>query len=159
MKYLDDIAIGDTETIGSYRFSAEEIVDFARRFDPQPFHLSEEGARNSLFGRLCASGWHTAAVWMKLMVAHFERETRAALARGDDLVTVGPSPGFDDMRWLKPVYVDDTITYRNEVIEARPSASRPGWGVLRSRNQGINQHGELVFEFIGTVMWPTRPKR
>lgn len=157
MRYLEDFRIGETEDLGSHRFTEDEIVAFARDYDPQPFHLSEETARGSLFGHLCASGWHTAAVWMKLKVARMEAEAAAARARGEEPAVPGPSPGFEAMRWLKPVYVDDVVTYVNEVIDTRPSASRPGWGVLKSHNRGFNQHGDLVFEFTAAVMWPMRP--
>ena len=126
--YFEDMEIGDKLVIGSYTFRAEEIKAFAGKFDPQSFHLDEEAAKQGLFGRLCASGRHTASVWMKLMVTYYYADPRNAWPR------FGPSPGFRDMKWIKPVYVDDTITYTSRVISKRNLASKPGWGLMESLN-------------------------
>jgi len=157
--YLDDIVAGETEELGSYTFTAEEIVRFARQFDPQRFHVDPVAAKDSLFGDLCASGWYTAAIWMKLMIAHRERVRVDALARGERPARLGPSPGFTNLKWLKPVYAGDTITYRSTFTGARASASRPGWGIASHHNTGVNQHGEEVFSFEGAVFWERRPER
>jgi acyl dehydratase len=157
MPYFDDVRVGDRMELGSHHFSAEAIVAFARKFDPQAFHLDEEAGRKSLFGGLAASGWHTAAVWMKLMVAARARENAARVARGDKPVVAGPSPGFRDLRWIKPVLADDTIAYVSEIKSLRESASRPQWGLVEMLSTGTNQRGELVYSFAGTVFLPRKP--
>jgi acyl dehydratase len=158
MMYLEDYQVGQSAVIGEHLFTADEIVRFAAKFDPQPFHLSEEAAKAGPFGRLAASGWMTCAVWMKLMIAYQIRIARERLGAGLPVAMNGPSPGFTELRWSAPVYAGDTLTYVSEVIETRPSASRPGWGVLRSRNLAFNQDGAEVFSFLGVVFAPTRPK-
>jgi acyl dehydratase len=157
--YLEDLVVGEVEELGSYTFGAEEIVRFASRFDPQHFHVDPQAAKDSLFGDLCASGWHTASVWMKLMIAYREHVRAEALIRGERPARLGPSPGFTNMKWLKPVYAGDTITYHSTVTGKRVSASRPGWGMAFHRNSGVNQHGEEVFAFDGAVFWERRPER
>jgi acyl dehydratase len=157
MRYLEDIEIGATAELGRHTFTAEEIKTFAARFDPQPFHMDEEAAARSHFGRLCASGWHTAAACMRAIVDYKRREREAERARGEPSAEVGVSPGFRDLQWLKPVYTGDTITYASETIETRPLKSRPGWGLAFSRNTGTNQAGELVFSFVGSVFVQRRP--
>lgn len=157
MKYLEDIRVGDVYEIGRHRFGAEEIKSFAQRFDPQYFHLDEEAAKTSHFGALCASGWHTALAWMRLMVAYRRRETETAHARGEPVAGIGPALGFRELKWLKPVYVDDTIDYRSEVIETRASGSRPGLGLMTIRSTGVNQKGETVISFLSTTFVERRP--
>lgn len=157
MTHFEDFKVGDVTELGSYTFSAEEIVRFAGAYDPQPFHLSDEGARASHFGRLCASGWHTAAVWMKLMVAFQKRHAARLIAEGLPLGRLGPSPGFDDMRWLKPVYAGDTISYSARVTGLAESRSRPEWGLMTMINEGVNQDGDVVFSFVGHVFVERRP--
>ena len=151
MKFWDDIAVGDRIELGSHTFTAEGIKAFARRFDPQPFHIDEAAAARSHFGALCASGWHTASLWMRLMVDHERREDGAQRARGEAVAKLGPSPGFRELKWLKPVYVGDTIAYATEVVEKRASNSRPDWGLMSIRNTGINQKGEPVISFISVA--------
>jgi acyl dehydratase len=157
MKYLEDFEIGATAELGRHTFMAEEIKTFAARFDPQPFHTDEEAAARSHFGGLIASGWHTAAACMRAIVDYKRREREAEQARGEATAQTGVSPGFRDLKWLKPVYAGDTITYVMEVIETRPLKSRPGWGLAVSRNTGTNQDGELVFSFVGSVFVQCRP--
>ena len=157
MKYFDDIRVGDRFELGSYRFTAPDIKAFAARFDPQRFHMDEAEAAASHFGALCASGWHTAAVFMKLLVAYRKREAEAARRRGEPVATVGPAPGFRNLKWQKPVYVDDTVTYASEVIELRPSNSKPRWGLITSRASGVNQRGETVMTFEATAFIERRP--
>src|SRR6478752_4488970 len=157
MPFFNEIKVGDRMELGSFHFSAESIIAFAREFDPQPFHLSEEEGRKSLFGGLAASGWHTAAVWMKLMVASRLAENAERVARGEAPIMVGPSPGFRDLKWIKPVMAGDTIAYASEVSGLRESASRPGWGLVEIVNTGTNQKGETVYSFVGTVFFPKSP--
>jgi acyl dehydratase len=154
--FFDDLLIGETEELGSHTFTPDDIVRFARQFDPQRFHVDAEAAKHSLFGGLCASGWHTASAWMKQMVGHRDRIRAYALSRGEQPARLGPSPGFSNLKWLKPVYAGDTITYRTTVTAKRPSASRPGWGLVFHHNTGTNQHGEAVFAFDGMVFWERR---
>jgi acyl dehydratase len=151
MKFFDDISVGERHDLGHHTFLAEDIKAFAARFDPQPFHLDEAAASRSHFGALCASGWHTAAVWMRLMVEHQRREDAARREQGEPVAELGPSPGFRELKWLKPVYVGDTISYAMEIIDARPSNSRPGWGLITLRNTGFNQRGESVISFVSVA--------
>jgi acyl dehydratase len=155
--FFDDLRVGTRTELGGHRFERDEIVAFAAEFDPQPFHLDEGAARASHFGALCASGWHTAAVWMKLMSAERARRAAAAAARGQATPQLGPSPGFTDLVWSRPVYTGDVISFSSTLIEARPSASRPGWGLVRHRNSGVNQAGQEVFAFTGAVFLERRP--
>ncbi|MFZ0844969.1 MAG: MaoC family dehydratase [Pseudolabrys sp.] len=159
MKYFEDIQVGDTDEVGRHTFNAAEIKSFAGRFDPQLFHLDEAAAERSHFGALCASGWHTAVVWMRLMVDHRRGMIEAARARGEPVAGIGPALGLRDLKWLKPVYVGDTITYKTEVIEARVSNSRPGSGLMTFRSTGINQNGELVISFLSTTFVECRPEK
>jgi acyl dehydratase len=159
MKFFEDIRVGETTEIGRHTFTAEEIKAFAARFDPQPFHLDEAAAAHSIFGRLCASGWHTACMWMRLLVDHRRREDDARRARGEPVATLGVSPGFRDLKWLSPVYPGDTVTYATEVIDTRPSMSRPEWGIMTARNTGTNQYGEPVLSFVSSAFVERRQKQ
>jgi acyl dehydratase len=151
MKFWEDISVGERVEIGSYTFTTDNIKAFARRFDPQPFHLDEAAAARSHFGALCASGWHTASVWMRLMVDYQRSADEMLRARGEPVAMLGPSPGFRELKWLKPVYVGDTVTYSTEVIEKRASNSRPDWGLMSIRNSGVNQKSEPVISFISVA--------
>jgi len=157
MKYLDDLAVGERFELGSHTFQADEIKAFAERFDPQLFHIDEAAAERSHFGALCASGWHTASVWMRLMIEFRKRLAEEERLRGEKSAGTGPAPGFKNLKWLKPVYVGDTITYSSEVIGKRSSNSRPGWGLLTTRGSGVNQRGETVLSFEGTTFLERRP--
>ncbi len=159
MKFFEDIRIGDRAEIGSYAFTADAIKAFAARYDPQPVHLDEAAAAQSPFGRLRASGWHVACMWMRLRIAYREREDAAQRTRGELVAQLGPSPGFRDLQWLRPVYPDDTISYATEVMDKRVSISRPGWGIITTRNTGANQQGEPVLSFISSAFIERRPKR
>ncbi len=156
MSYFEDIEPGDHREIGSYVFTTDNIVTFARQFNPQPFHLDEGAGHASIFGDLSASGWHVCAAWMKVMVADFAREAAERAARGEAPVVPGPSPGFRDLKWLKPVLAGDTVSYAWEVLSTRASESRPQWGLVNFFNTGVNQHGERVFSFEATVFMPRR---
>lgn len=156
MPYFEDIKIGDRRETGSFKFVAEDIKKFAAKFDPQPFHLDEEAGRKSVFGGLAASGWHVAAIWMRLTVANFQREAAAAVARGEQPIASGPSPGFEQLKWIKPVLAGDTVTFVSEVSSLRPLDSRPQWGLAGFHNTGTNQRGELVFSFMAKAFIPRR---
>jgi acyl dehydratase len=157
MSFMEDIPLGVRREIGRYTFTADEIKRFAQLYDPQLFHLDEAAAARSHFGKLCASGWHTAAICMRFLVENRRRMIAEEEARGEPIAKWGPSPGFRELKWLKPVYVGDTITYTTEPVETRASKSRPGWGLLFSLNTGDNQHGERVYSFIGSAFVQRRP--
>ena len=142
---------GRTKT-GSLEFTAGDIVRYARQFDPQPFHIDAEAAANSLFGGLCASGWHTCAGWMKCFVRYWKDEVRRLAEQGIVAPNLGPSPGFRDLRWLRPVFAGDTITYFVTFIEAKDLASRPGWRVNTILCEGENQNGAPVVRFESRVL-------
>jgi acyl dehydratase len=156
MLFFEDIEVGLRRELGSFTFTAERIKRFAAQFDPQPFHLDEEAGRKSLFGGLAASGWHVGSVCMKLLVADAQRQAAEATARGEAIATWGPSPGFRDLRWIKPVLAGDTISYASEVEALRISESRPQWGILQARQTGINQRGELAFSLLSSAFVPRR---
>ena len=156
MRWLEEFPADWSIDLGSHAFDADAIVAFARDFDPQPFHLDEDAGKASLFGGLAASGWHVACAWMALWIAHQNREIAARAARGEVVPVPGPSPGFDDMKWLRPVLAGDTVRYRTTLIRARPSATRPDWGILSTRNEGFIGD-DLVFHFTGHIFWPRRP--
>jgi acyl dehydratase len=157
MEFFEDLKVGARTVLGRHTFSAEEIKAFAQKFDPQPFHLDEAAAARSLFGGLIASGWHSVAIWMRLNIDHQQRADAARRARGEPVAELGLSPGFRELKWLKPVRVGDTITYASEVVATRASASRPGWGLITIRNTGTNQTGELVLTFESTAFLQRRP--
>jgi acyl dehydratase len=156
MRFFEDLKVGQRRELGSFTFTAELIKKFATQFDPQAFHLDEEAGRNSLFGGLAASGWHVASVCMKLLVADGQRQAAEMAARGEKVAIWGPSPGFRDLRWLKPVLAGDVISYASEVETLRSSEKRPEWGIAQARNTGTNQRGELAFSFLATAFVPRR---
>jgi acyl dehydratase len=138
------ITIGDIWPFGTHVFEADAMRAFALRYDPQPFHLDEEAARASHFGRLVASGWYTAVVMMRLMVDSNAARANAARAAGLPPLVSGPSPGIDNLAWPQPVYPGDTVTFAGKVLAKRPSQSKPGWALLRKSITGVNQHGQTV---------------
>jgi len=152
MKLADISPPGQTVVTGSLLFTAEDIIAFAKKYDPQPFHTDPEAAKNFVFGGLCASGWHTCAGWMKMFIAYWAKEHDRLLAEGVEPPKLGPSPGFKKLQWLKPVYAGDTITYSVTLIESRPLMSRPGTSINLTANQGVNQKGETVLRFESTVL-------
>jgi acyl dehydratase len=158
MRFFEELAVGERRQIGSHTFTAEEIKRFASAFDPQPFHTDEAAAAASHFGRLCASGWHTLAVWMRLNVRGMQAHVRQREAAGRPLAKLGPSPGFDELKWSRPVYAGDTITYESEVVATRASRSQPGWGLVSIRNVGRNQSGEEAIAFTAHVFVERRDK-
>ena len=131
---------------GSHEFTSESIIEFARAYDPQAMHTDPEQARSSIYGGLIASGWHTAAIYMRLLVD-------AVIGGSESL----GSPGIENLRWLKPVRPGDTLTARFTVLEARPSRSKPDWGVVRSRGEMLNQDGEVVMQLEATNFFGRRP--
>jgi acyl dehydratase len=156
MRFFEDLKIGQRRELGSFTFTAELIKKFAAQFDPQAFHLDEEAGRHSLFGGLAASGWHVASVCMKLLVADGQRQAAEMATRGEQVAIWGPSPGFRELRWLKPVLAGDIISYASEIETLRSSEKRPEWGIVQARNTGTNQRGELAFSFLATAFVPRR---
>jgi acyl dehydratase len=150
--YFEDRRIGEIAELGSHTFARDEIIAFARAYDPQPFHLDEAAAKASLFGGLCASGWHTAAVFIRGVVASRLEANAAARARGEPIATYGPSPGFRNLSWPKPVFVGDTVSFRVRLAEKIDLKSRADRGLLMSEVQGRNQKGELVFAVTSQIL-------
>lgn len=142
---FEDLIVGTSIEIGKHTFTREEIVEFAGKFDPQPFHLDEAAAEKSPFRGLVASGWHTCSVMMGMLV-------RNAFA---DSTSMG-SPGIDEIRWLKPVRVGDTIKMMNVVLDKRVSESKPDRGIVSTRWEGFNQHDELVITVSSKGMFGLR---
>lgn len=152
MRLAELYPAGKVVEIGSLAFTAQDIVRFAKDFDPQPFHVDAEAARRTLFGGLCASGWHSSAGWMKCFVAFWEGECRRLVQAGIEPPQLGPSPGFTNLRWLKPVFAGDTVTYTVTLVSSRPLASRPGRLIDTMLCAGVNQHGEPVIRFESSVL-------
>ena len=144
--YWEDFVVGDALVMGAHTFSPEEIVAFARLYDPQPFHVDPSQADASFFGGLIASGWHTCAVGMRFAVDSY---INASASMG--------SPGVDNIRWPRPVRPGDTITYSRTVIASRASQSRPGVGLVQVRIDAVNQAGETVMTNEGWGMFGRRP--
>ena len=142
MIYFEDLEVGRETYFGSYDVTREEVLEFARKYDPQPFHLSDEAAAKTHFGRLAASGWHTCAMTMAVVARHVVDEGQAGLG----------SPGIDELRWLKPVYPGDTLQVRGKVIEKRPSQSKPQLGSFRSEMTVTNQDDVQVMRFTSIVL-------
>ncbi|HEY1292748.1 MAG TPA: MaoC family dehydratase [Chloroflexota bacterium] len=144
--YFEDFPEGYTLDVGTFSLSAEEMVDFARRYDPQPMHADPEAARASIYGGLIASGWHTVASYMRLLVDSVIGQS----------ASMG-SPGVDNVRWLKPVRPDQTLRGRFTVLESRASNSRPDWGIVRSRGEVLAQDGEVVMSLEAVNFFARRP--
>lgn len=152
---FDLLRPGQRMELGEYTFDAAEIVAFARRYDPQRFHVDAEAAKSSIFRGLCASGWHTASIWMRLNVLNGRREMVRATGYSGPKVTFGPSPGVRDLNWLRPVYAGETIRYSSTVQNKRRSASRPGWGIVTSDARAELPDGTPVMTMRGSVLVPT----
>jgi acyl dehydratase len=144
--YFDDFSVGQTLAVGSRSITEEEIIVFAKQFDPQPFHVDKDAARHSIFGSIIASGWHTCSIIMRLMVDGF-------LA---DSTSLG-SPGVDEVRWLKPVRGGDTLSVTTTILDVKPSTSKTDRGVVWTEWRATNQHGELVATIKGMGMFLRRP--
>ncbi len=134
MLYYEDIEVGVVRRFGSKEVVREEVIDFASQYDPQPFHLDDAAAAQTYFGRLSASGWHTGAMMMRMMVDDMKQHQQAGLG----------SPGIENLRWLKPVYPGDTLRCESEILEKRRSGSRPEMGIIKTRMTVFNQHDEPV---------------
>ena len=154
--FFEDLVVGRRLDLGTYEFTRENVLRFARNYDPQPFHLDDDAAAKSHFGRLAASGWQTSAAWMGQLVKAKHRIEREILERGGTIAQGGPSPGFTNLRWNQPVYPGDVITYAATPIDKRDT-SKPGWGLVTHHNTGVNQHGVLVYEFTGTAFVQKKP--
>ncbi len=146
MPYFEDFTVGQTASFGRYEVTRDEVLDFARRWDPQPFHLSDEGAAATHFGRLSASGWHTAAMTMAMTVAEQGKQDGGSLG----------AVGIDNLRWLRPVHPGDVLHVQGEVLEVRPSTSRPEMGSVRSRTTVFNQKDQPVMSFEPIVLYRRR---
>lgn len=144
--YLEDFPVGHTLELAGPTVTADAIIAFARQFDPQPFHLEEAAAQKTPLKHLCASGWHTAAMCMRMMCDAYLL----------DSASLG-SPGIDELRWTKPVYVGDTLRMKMLVLEVRPSQSKPTMGSIKSKWEVFNQHGETVMHMTGWGMFGKRP--
>jgi acyl dehydratase len=147
MIYLDDLEVGTETFFGSCHVDREEVIEFARRYDPQPFHLSDEAAAKTHFGRLAASGWHTCAMVMGVIARKVVETEQAGLG----------SPGIDELRWLKPVYPGDTLHVSSTIVDVRPSRSKPEIGSIRSATTVTNQDGVTVLTFTSIVLMRRRP--
>jgi len=145
-RYLEDFAVGQTFGSGRLRVDVQQIKAFAAEFDPQPYHLDEEAARDTIFRGLSASGWHTAAITMRLLV---DSELKPA----GGIIGVG----FDELRWPRPVRPGDELRVESEVLEVRPSRSRPEDGLIKVRATTLNQQGEAVQIFVANLLVPRRP--
>src|SRR5437868_3244273 len=143
--YWEDLEPGSTRELGSISVSAEEMKEFAEQFDPQPFHVDEAAGKRSIFGNLCASGWHTCALAMRLTVENFLNESSSM-----------GSPGLEGLRWLKPVYPGDTLSLRHTITESRPLRKRLDVGLVRSTWEMFNQDGGKVLEMEGYGMFRRR---
>jgi len=152
MMLKDLMTVGETVETGAYEFTAERIIDFAAQFDPQFFHLDAEKAKNSVLGGLCASGWHISAAMMKCNVEAIKRQAMVVIEAGGAPPKFGPSPGFKNMKWLKPVYAGDTVTYFMRFTGSRPIHNRPGRNIAEMTYEGRNQKGELVFTVDASVV-------
>ncbi len=140
MLYYEDIVVGVVRKFGSYPVSREEIIEFASKYDPQPFHLSDEEAAKTHFGKLSASGWHTGSMCMAMMVENMKKTKQAGLG----------SPGMESLRWIKPVFAGDTLRCESEILEKRQSESRPEMGIFKGRTTVFNQDDEPVMDFVST---------
>lgn len=145
--YFEDLEPGSKQSFGSYEVTREEVIEFASKYDPQPFHLSDEAAKQTYFGRLSASGWHTGSMVMRMLVDNMENNRQAGLG----------SPGIDELRWLKPVYPGDTLRVETEIVDKTPSKSRSDMGSFRSRLTVFNQHDEPVMTMKSIGLIRRRP--
>jgi len=148
MIYFEDLEIGAETLFGTYEVTREEVIEFAQKYDPQPFHLSDEAAAKTHFGRIAASGWHTTAMTMAVIARYVVADEQAGLG----------SPGIDELRWLKPVYPGDTLTVRGKIIDKTPSRSKPEIGSFRTQTVVSNQDGVDVMRFTSIVLMRRRPQ-
>ncbi len=147
MLYYEDIEVGRIQRFGSKLVELDEVIEFATKYDPQPFHLSQEAAAKTHFGRISASGWHTGAMAMSMAVAN--------MSEGDGSAGLG-SPGIDELRWVKPVYPGDKLSCETEILSKRRSKSRPEMGIMKNRMTVRNQHGDVVMSYVANGLIATR---
>ncbi|MBB5276783.1 acyl dehydratase [Rhizobium rosettiformans] len=152
MKLLDLYPPGTRLELGSVTFTADDIIRFAEKFDPQPFHVDAEAAKTYVFGALCASGWHTCANWMKSFIGFITREITRLKTEGIAPPKLGPSPGFAELQWLKPVYAGDTITFFMTPIDSRTVKGRHRYILNSALSEGVNQNGETVLRFKSNLI-------
>jgi len=151
--WFEDVEIGAKTNLGTYTFTAQDIIAFAEKYDPQVFHLSVKGGEESIFGGLIASGWHTVSVWMKLVIAKRAEDESATGLRA------GVSPGFENLRWIKPVYAGMTLRYSMQTLEKVELKSRPEFGLVKSLNEARDvRDGALVMQFTGKGFMPRKPR-
>ena len=146
MQFYEDLAVGQKQAFGRYEVTREEVIEFASKYDPQPFHLDDDAAAATHFGRLSASGWHTCAMTMAMLVENLKANRQAGLG----------SPGIDQLRWKKPVFPGDTLRCESVVIEKRRSGSRPEMGIFKSSLTVFNQNDEPVLEMVSNGLISTR---
>ena len=146
MLYYEDIQLNQIQKFGQYEVTREEVIDFASKYDPQPFHLDDEAAAKTHFGRLAASGWHSAAMMMRMLVDHMKNHKQAGLG----------SPGADNIRWVKPVYPGDTLRCEQVTLDKRFSKSRPDMGIMKGRVTVFNQNDEIVMTMESTGLIQAR---
>ncbi len=149
--FLEKVEEGMVLDLGSHTFGRAEIIAFAEQFDPQRFHLDEDAAKASLFGALCASGWHVVSIWMRLNVEHRTSELARLTGLPESAIVFGPSPGVRNLRWRRPVYPGDTIRFTSTVTGKRITPKRPGWGMVMSQITGVNQTDTTVCTMDGAV--------
>jgi acyl dehydratase len=154
--FLNEAVIGAETALGSQLFTPDAIIAFAQKFDPQYFHTDPERAKESHFGGLVASGWQTSALWMKSYIDARDRSAVLRASQNMPVAIAGPSPGFANMKWLRPVTAGETISFYTKVTGTRPLA-RPGWGLLETFNTGLAGDGAVVFSFEGRILWPIAP--
>lgn len=147
----DILKPGAVHEVGKKTFHAEDIIRFAKKFDPQVFHLDAEAAKSTLLGGLCASGWHTASTWMRLQRDFIAMHVAALRKAGQHAPEFGPSPGIKDLKWIRPVFAGDTVHYTNRVTDMRESNSRPGWWIATLDTEAKNQKGEPVLSFTSSA--------
>ena len=152
MRLAELTPIGTRIETGTLEFTADDIIRYAKKFDPQPFHIDAEAAKTYVFGALCASGWHTCANWMKSFIGFWSEETARLKAAGIAPPKLGPSPGFSELQWLKPVYAGDTITYFMTPLESRTVQGRHRYILNSALSEGVNQHGETVLRFKSNLI-------
>jgi len=146
LTYFEDLVIGTRATFGRYAVTRDEVIDFATKYDPQPFHLSDAAAAQTHFGRISASGWHTCAMVMRMVVDNMTASKQAGLG----------SPGIDELRWLKPVYPGDVLRLETEILSKRASRSRPEMGSIESQVRVFNQDGVAVMSMKSIGLIRTR---
>ena len=146
MQFYEDMVVGEVHRFGAYPVTREEVIAFATKYDPQPFHLDDAAAAQTHFGRISASGWHTCAMTMAMLVENHKNTGHQGLG----------SPGVDDLRWLRPVYPGDTLSVETELLEKRRSKTKPDRGLFRAATRAFNQDGVMVLSMTSRAMVRTR---